>query len=505
MNAARLEREARFALPDPTALAAAAVRLQELGVRLGRARSYSYEDVYLDTRDLRLWRAGLGLRVRREGGRTVATLKTGRVASNVADRFEWSEPVRDWRGDAAPIVVPAGSLRRGLREAGLDLRVQPIARLRVRRTVWPTRWPEGWTARVYTDHVLARVGRRRVEFAELEIESTADREAIGRAVAAIHACLPWRLVRLSKLERARAMAGRPVPTPPPKLPPALHASVSVAEAARHIFTAYWAQYTWNLPGAMAGFDPEFLHDLRVAIRRMRAAASALDSALPAGATEWVRELRPVARAAGHVRDLDIVLAWTIEPAAREITVAPAARGALARRLAAERRRRLRALRRRLSCPAHGRLCRAVPRRLRELADADSPAALKTLLERVEEARVSARATARTIDRDSPIEHFHELRIRCKVLRYRLELVRLFGTERARHAIAHLVTLQDELGRLQDLATIRTELAELRGRTIRGASAQLLDAWYARLERQMDEARQRAWTRLKKLKWRELRV
>ncbi|MCX7818338.1 MAG: CHAD domain-containing protein [Kiritimatiellae bacterium] len=505
MSRARLEREARFALPDVSHLAAVPLRLQELGVRLGRARSVLYEDVYLDTPDARLWRAGVGFRVRHMGGRTVATLKTGRIAADLAERLEWSETVREWcyRPGLAP--VPGTKLRRILREAGLALRMRPLARLTVSRTTWTARWPQGHTVTVCADDVCARVGVRRVRFAEVEIESPPDAATAERAIESLRALTPWRPLRVSKLERACRAAGRRLPEPPAKRPLELPPNATTAEMARRVLAAYWAHYQWNRPGAAAGFDPEFLHDLRVAIRRMRATASALESVLTPSLTAWLKDLKSVARAAGRVRDLDIVLAWSREPAARESAlVAPAARGQMTALLARERQRRLRRLRRLLHDPAQERWNRRLPALLQTIRSDSSECARALIRAQANAARKAARAAARRISADTPLEEFHELRIRCKTLRYRLELLRHFGDPAVRKAISRLAGLQDELGRLQDLATVRHELMALRPAAGHPQLSSLLREWRTLLDRQIDEQRRRAWKRLRNVCWRELR-
>lgn len=483
-----------------------AVRLQEFGVLFGRVRSVLYEDIYLDTADFRLWRSGAGLRVRHVNGRTVATLKTGRVASNIAERIERSEPVQNWRDSSVPVQVPGTALRRVLCEAGLPTRVRPIARLTVRRTMWATRWPTGWTAKVCADRVQAIIARRRVAFAELEIESNVGQTEMSRAIAAVRAWTPWPLVHLSKLERACQLAGRPLPQPPPKGPGTLHRNTATTDAARQILQAYWAQYLWNLSGAIAGFDPEFLHDLRVAIRRMRATASALETALPPAVTQWIRDLRPIAQAAGAVRDLDIMMAWAREPPSRDMPTLQGAYRTIMGVLSRERSRRLHLLRQILTSPAHDRLRRFARRWFREHAEPESNiTAYDVILRGTREAWKAARSAGRAVDRDAPLKRFHELRISCKILRYRLELLGCFADVRVRKAIARLAKLQDKLGRLQDLATVRSELTALYQQSDSDTVSQLLDRWRAYLDLQIEASRRAAWKSIDTLKWRRLTV
>src|SRR5262249_45691277 len=60
------------------------------------------------------------------------------------------------------------------------------------------------------------------------------------------------------------------------------------------------------PGTRSGADPEDLHKMRVATRRMRAAWRVFDGAYqPSRQRRYVAELKEVATALGAVRDLDV--------------------------------------------------------------------------------------------------------------------------------------------------------------------------------------------------------
>ena len=61
------------------------------------------------------------------------------------------------------------------------------------------------------------------------------------------------------------------------------------------------------PGTRLGEDPEELHDMRVATRRMRAALALFAGVLPVRAQVFREELGWLARMLGAVRDLDVQL------------------------------------------------------------------------------------------------------------------------------------------------------------------------------------------------------
>ena len=92
------------------------------GLRIAPLPSQQLRDTYLDTNDWRVFRSGFALRVRQQGGRAEATLKSLRSArADVADRREITEALAD--GAAAPAQA-AGPVGARLREvlAGQPLR-----------------------------------------------------------------------------------------------------------------------------------------------------------------------------------------------------------------------------------------------------------------------------------------------------------------------------------------------------------------------------------------------
>jgi triphosphatase len=69
----------------------------------------------------------------------------------------------------------------------------------------------------------------------------------------------------------------------------------------------------NRAGALAGADPEYLHQMRVALRRLRTAFDIFADAVP-DAAGLAGELRWLSRALGRARDWDVFVADTLKPA-----------------------------------------------------------------------------------------------------------------------------------------------------------------------------------------------
>ena len=126
-------------------------------------------------------------------------------------------------------------------------------------------------------------------------------------------------VRRSRPSQRRAgpERGRPRPTerPRPELPvlvvgktPGVTADDTLAEAGRKVLRFHLARMIAREAGTRAGEDPEELHSMRVATRRMRAAWRVFGDAYPPGRTSATVVSCAMSRAQlGAVRDLDVLL------------------------------------------------------------------------------------------------------------------------------------------------------------------------------------------------------
>jgi CHAD domain-containing protein len=222
----------------------------------------------------------------------------------------------------------------------------------------------------------------------------------------------------------------------------------------------------NLEGTIADLDSEFLHDLRVSVRRSRAVQRELKGVFPPDELEHFRtEFRWLQQSTGDARDLDVyVLEFDsmrslvggrghefmrsdLDPLlgvlrARRVT----ARQALVDALRSERAVAL------LSTWA------SFLDGLEAADEADRPDAARPIGavagERIRRVYRRMVRMGEAIDQASPAEDYHELRKKGKELRYLLELFGgagggLFPSEVVKPMIRTLKGLQDVLGRHQD--------------------------------------------------------
>ncbi len=233
------------------------------------------------------------------------------------------------------------------------------------------------------------------------------------------------------------------------LRPETPAPVAVA----NVLAQFAAAIDDNVAGTIAAIDIEFLHDLRVAVRRTRSILKLVGDVLPANLAERFQpEFKWLGDLTTPVRDLDVYLLELDNMAARLTSADPRDldpfRTFLVRHRGAERRRLVRGLRSR-------RFEQVMSDWRTELAqvaaDGDGgPAAATLARQRIERAFRKVVRRGKRIAADSPSEQVHELRKRCKELRYLLEVFRpLCADAPYRPLIKELKALQDVLGDFQD--------------------------------------------------------
>ena len=263
---------------------------------------------------------------------------------------------------------------------------------------------------------------------------------------------------LRKARPARPAAPA-TPLQPSKSPPvALAASMRPAQAFAAIATTCLRQLATNAPGVLSGENAEFVHQMRVALRRLRSAMRLFDAVLPPGFTARVTpELRRLAQLLGAARDWDVLAGETLprvlraqpdkKPGATEKTlvtaIAPQRAACAAAVRSALRSRRYRTMLQELS---------ATIASMRQGDAAEKRARLRGFAARqLKRAENKIRVTPAELAGMSEAQR-HAFRIAAKRLRYAVEFFySLFDAETVRPYTARLEELQDVLGMLNDHA------------------------------------------------------
>ncbi|HKW91150.1 MAG TPA: CHAD domain-containing protein [Methylomirabilota bacterium] len=230
-------------------------------------------------------------------------------------------------------------------------------------------------------------------------------------------------------------------------------------------------------GARAGKDPEQLHQMRVAVRRLRAILRASRSLF---AAQWVRGLRReldwLGGALGRARDLDVLRAY-LAPELSSLPAADRAAGRrVLRRLDRDRVAARSTLRATLRSPRYARLlARLRASFARPPVSTGDVSLLGVAAGEFKKLRKAVRALPGRPDADE----LHVVRIKVKRARYAAELVRAIAGKPAERFIDQAKTVQDILGEHQDAVVIEEYLHQIVDRTEGGRD---VERYFAKRQR-----------------------
>ena len=303
----------------------------------------------------------------------------------------------------------------------------------------------------------------RLSRVEVEVEEETSAE-VSRFVEEMRRSLELEPTTTSKYEAGLYAAGLSPDEYPDLGPDDIDTSMRVGEVAFAILRKQFATMLAHEPGTRLGEDPEELHDMRVATRRMRAALKLFSAALPEQACFYRNELKWVGGVLGEVRDLDV----QIEHFEKLSTEQEEDREALSVAKALKERR---ALAREHMPEAldsdrydsfvssyNGMLCRGPEGEEHEEGLANEPIVV-VAPDLVYRRYKKWRKVGKDLSEESPPEEYHEFRKEGKRLRYTLEFLKdVYGKKVTIGLVKPLKELQDDLGRHQDLI-VAAELLE----------------------------------------------
>jgi len=450
-------------------------------------------DTYYDTEDWRFYRAGYALRVRKTGGEVESTMKSLAPAEgNLRRRREISEPLKDDKpATLHKAPGPVGEISRALLG---DHEIRPMFRIQTRRQKFALLLrdtTDGESANgaseagrndvrigevlLDTSEIPLGEGEEPARLRRVEVEAgigTAPTPDLQGFVDEMQFALGLRPAPISKYEAGLYATGLSPGGVAELGPMDVDPSMSAGEVAFAVLRRQFTEMQTHESGTRLGEDPEELHDMRVATRRMRSAMRVFEGVLPERAKWFREELRWVADALGGVRDLDVQIgrleAWK-QGADEESSEF------LDKILDVMRKRRAEARKNMLEVLDSGRyerlessfaeMLRRGPGAEQELAQGNGPDPAQEPITAAAPAIVSGRyrkwrkAAGRLGETSSP-EAFHDLRKKGKRLRYVLEFVSEVYGEPVQRLVKPLKALQDDLGDHQDAIVAADHLREL---------------------------------------------
>jgi len=426
-------------------------------------RPVTLRRLWLDTFDWRLYRSGLTLEQVSRGGAADLVL-TGRDGAVIAadhlarQQRGGGRDRRNGRGARArpswpgPLdALPLGPLRDHLGPVVAVRALLPVARaVSAVHEVRVLNADDKTVARVTVDRMSVSHPAAGAVPPRIAVTALRGYQAQALQLADLLAEVPGVTEgSQSRLETALAAAGRRPGDYSSKIDVRLGPRMPAASAMAAVLTALFETLLANVDGTVRDLDTEFLHDLRVAVRRTRSALKLTGDVLPGGmAGRFAPEFKWLGDLTTPTRDLDVYLLGY--PGMADALLAATADELQPFRDHLERSRAVahRELARGLRSARFSRLGREW--RLAVAATARGsprPTAARLADKRISRAHRRVIRDGTAITAASPPQSLHELRKRCKELRYLLEF---FGSlyDPAEHWRA-VRELKDCLGEFQD--------------------------------------------------------
>lgn len=454
----------------------------------GVPQKYRLLNTYYDTPKQDLFRRGIALRLRRKGWAVwLMTVKGGDPAAGaLSQRSEWEAPTQPGVFDFGIVTNPG--LREFLEAHRAELR--PMFSTDFTRTAWQINHA-GSQLELALDRGKISAPRREEEGAplreaicevELELMDGDSPDALFELAIALATDLHLHPAIASKAERGYALVANEKAAPARAVASPLVRTMKPVEAFRATALSCLQQLQRNEPGVIAGESPEYVHQARVAMRRLRSAFGLFAPALlPAFITVYAPRWRDLGQQLGSARDWDVFLDetltaleavfpdeailanWRQQGTAQQAKGRDAARSALIGQDYSH-----------LLLAFAAALYRETPPTIEMEAPHEQDLrkfAIQRLKKRAKKIADLAKGHGGMND-----EQRHQLRIAFKKLRYALEFFAPILPRKPLQAyLAVLANIQDLLGQFNDLAVATQRIASL---TRQNELPPLIRGWFA---------------------------
>jgi inorganic triphosphatase YgiF len=281
-----------------------------LAASLGPAEDMDLVSTYFDTPDCALHRLGVYVRIRDSGGRYVQTIKSAKSKTELLERLEWEREIPNGTLDLDGLE---GTALEPLLTPEIRAALRPVFETRVMRHVCRVE-QDGSEIEVAIDRgeIATRTHTRPISEVELELKR-GKKWALFRLAHVLAETLPFRLEVKSKAQRGyELLRGRLYEAEkaaevdiPPKM--------KTGEAFRAIAQSCLRQIMANEPSMCAG-QAESLHQMRIGLRRLRAAIAIFADVVDDDELEPIEgELKWITKELGPARDLDVFGAEVLRP------------------------------------------------------------------------------------------------------------------------------------------------------------------------------------------------
>lgn len=264
-------------------------------------------NIYYDTPELELHQKQMALRLRRVGGRWLQTLKGGgRVMAGLHQRYEWEVPVPSAKLDFSGLdeAVWNVHLPRAIR-----CNLKPVFITDFYRTSRQLNW-QGAIIEVCMDHGQVKISGHSTPICEVELElKSGEAQKLFELAQAILDIVPFELEVVSKAEQGFRLLAGYIEQPQTSVVPKLAKTDSLTDGLQTLIWSCLSHLQGNLRGAMDDQEPEYLHQMRVALRRLRVVLRMSEKVHADEELAALRqELAELGAALGRIREWDVFIA-----------------------------------------------------------------------------------------------------------------------------------------------------------------------------------------------------
>jgi triphosphatase len=424
--------------------------------------------IYYDTPDLKLLDAGISLRVRRMSGGWFQTVKAaGSSLAGLHQRAEWEDIIAAGHPDFTKILDP--DLIELFADQQLRDALKPIFHTEVRRTEWHLAFDNGDKIELALDIGKLVADKNCVPISEIELELKGGNT--GRLfdfALELQNDIPLVLNNVSKAQMGYVFYR---PQPPvifkAKLPE-LERDADARSAFKQIARECIHHLQSNQDMVLQGTDVEGVHQMRVALRRLRSAFSLFHKMLGReNTTGLTEELRWITDILGAARDLDVFITQTLPSITAQFSDHPGLLKLHQKALAAQQKAYANT-RIAINSQRYHRLLLSLASWLEnERWLEGKPEPDSTYVQDIAQAALAKRHKqlhqhGERLMHMHPEER-HQTRIAAKKLRYAAEFFSsLYPVGKSRAFVRTLANLQDVLGVLNDIAVTENLLRHLIG-------------------------------------------
>ncbi len=431
-------------------------------------------NIYYDTPKLELHTSGMALRLRRTGRQWLQTLKGGgSIKAGMHQRNEWEVPVKGMALDFSQLAESGEPQTAEWEEhlpKALRKKLQPVFVTDFSRSSRMLQWQDA-LIELCMDQGVVSTEQHSTPVCELELElKSGQPQQLFELALAILEIVPFELEVVSKAEHGYRLLTGYSSKPVKGAVPNFTKTDTLAEVFQTLIWSCLLHLQSNLRGAMSSDDAEYLHQMRVALRRLRVVLRMVEkNRADEQLAALSKEVAALCVALGRAREWDVFIAQTVQPMCARM----AGHTGLQALLASSKRQRdacYAALRGEVQAHELQRLIvrfaiwmngsywqqlQIEPHQIESSAHDFATRRLNKLSQRFAQSGQHLG--------NLEAERLHALRILAKKLRYSAEFFAgLYDKQKAKNFLAALSDVQDVLGQINDIAVTHRLLDELAG-------------------------------------------